>query len=182
LPKVNKTKYAILGILNTQPSSGYDIKKYFDQSIAYFWNENYGHIYPVLKKLEKEKLVSKTVNSEGKLSKNIYSITEAGKREFKVWLSEPAEYQPIRNEFLLKLVFSKDIPANEMIKKIEEERTKALKILSEIKGIEKKISTDSRFKKSRTLQSWLLSARYYVLQIESRIKWCDESIGILKQN
>ena len=56
---VNKTKYAILGVLDTFPGSGYDIKKYCDKSISYFWNENFGHIYPVLKQMENEGLVSK---------------------------------------------------------------------------------------------------------------------------
>ena len=54
MAKINKTKYAILGVLSQMSGSGYDIKKCCDTSIAYFWNENYGHIYPVLKKMEEE--------------------------------------------------------------------------------------------------------------------------------
>ena len=42
----NKSRFAILGILNIQPSSGYDIKKYCDTVISGIWNENFGHIYP----------------------------------------------------------------------------------------------------------------------------------------
>ncbi len=59
MPKVNKTKFAILGMLSIAPMSGYDMKKRFDSSVAHFWNENYGHIYPVLGRLEKEGLVTK---------------------------------------------------------------------------------------------------------------------------
>ncbi len=40
-----------------KPGSGYDIKKFCDKAISYFWNENFGHIYPVLKQKGKELLL-----------------------------------------------------------------------------------------------------------------------------
>ena len=54
MAKINKTKYALLGVLSIMSGSGYDIKKFCDSSIGYFWNENYGHIYPMLQRLEDE--------------------------------------------------------------------------------------------------------------------------------
>ncbi|MGA9048227.1 MAG: PadR family transcriptional regulator, partial [Dehalococcoidia bacterium] len=47
MPKINKTKYAILGLLSLKPASGYDLKKTVDWNIGFFWNENFGHIYPI---------------------------------------------------------------------------------------------------------------------------------------
>jgi len=49
--KENKSKYAIMGMLSMGPVSGYDIKKRFEESLSYFWNESYGQIYPILKKI-----------------------------------------------------------------------------------------------------------------------------------
>ena len=49
--KENKSKYAIMGMLSMGPMSGYDIKKRFEKSLSYFWNESYGQIYPILRKL-----------------------------------------------------------------------------------------------------------------------------------
>lgn len=45
----NKSMYAILGILNLSPSTCYDIKKYSDNVLSGFWNENFGYIYPTFK-------------------------------------------------------------------------------------------------------------------------------------
>ncbi|MDF2869325.1 MAG: hypothetical protein K0R05_900 [Anaerocolumna sp.] len=53
----NKTRYAILGILSIHSGTGYDIKKYCDTVISNFWNENFGHIYPVLNQLLSEGLI-----------------------------------------------------------------------------------------------------------------------------
>ena len=67
MAKVNKTKYAILGVLSLKPGSVYDIKKFCDKGISYFWNENFGHIYPVLKQMEAEGVITKTAEqNEGK--------------------------------------------------------------------------------------------------------------------
>src|SRR5208282_3571760 len=51
MPKENRSKYAILGMLDFCPMSGYDLRKYAASSIGHFWKEDYGHIYPTLKLL-----------------------------------------------------------------------------------------------------------------------------------
>ncbi|TMC59560.1 MAG: PadR family transcriptional regulator [Chloroflexota bacterium] len=39
MAKENKSKYAVLGVLSRCPGSGYDIKKFMEQSTSNFWNE-----------------------------------------------------------------------------------------------------------------------------------------------
>ncbi|AKA68713.1 PadR family transcriptional regulator [Clostridium scatologenes] len=72
MAKINKTKYALLGVLTLSSGSGYDIKKFCDSSIGHFWNENYGHIYPVLKKMEEEELITKKLNEQKEDHQKIY--------------------------------------------------------------------------------------------------------------
>lgn len=87
--KDRKSKYAILGMLSIEPMSGYDIKKEIQESISYFWTESYGQIYPVLKSLVAEKLVTKTVQKGvGKPDRHVYSLTERGRKELQTWLAE----------------------------------------------------------------------------------------------
>ncbi|MGH9601902.1 MAG: PadR family transcriptional regulator, partial [Terriglobales bacterium] len=47
----NTTRFALLGLLSLGPQSGYDLKKRMEQSIAHFWSESYGQIYPTLRRL-----------------------------------------------------------------------------------------------------------------------------------
>jgi PadR family transcriptional regulator, regulatory protein AphA len=180
MPKVNKTKFAILGILKRKPASGYDIKKFSDASIAYFWSENYGHIYPVLKQMEKDGLITKrTEYTDGKPQRNIYSITEKGQNELEEWLLSKTEYPLSRNEFLLKLIFSKDIPLEKIIEKFSLEKNKAQKKLEELNLVEEKISGNSEVESLKLKGLWLTSVRYGIFDLESRIKWCTESINRL---
>ena len=143
MAKVNKTKYALLGVFSLMAGSGYDIKKFCDSSISYFWNENYGHIYPVLKTMEQEGLITKQVEqTEGRPSKNVYSITEKGREELEKWLILPVEHEPLRSELLLKIFWSKNIPIKNIIKKFKQEKEESEKILLQYSEIENSLKSD----------------------------------------
>lgn len=182
MAKVNKTKYALLGILNHMSGSGYDIKKVCDSSIGHFWNENYGHIYPVLQRLEEEGLITKEVKqNDGRPAKNIFSITEKGKEELDKWLLLSIEKEPIRSELLLKLFLSKDIPVKniiELINGIREDSEKDLIKYAEIDALLRsgKVQVD---KKSLVL--WLTTISYGKQSEDAKIKWCDETIKSLEE-
>src|SRR5215469_2423712 len=103
MAKENKSRYALLGILSMSPGSGYDVKKFMEQSTSYFWRESYGQIYPILKQLVEEGLAtSHTEKQEGKPERYVYTLTERGKEELQRWLADPVEQSVERNELLLK--------------------------------------------------------------------------------
>ncbi len=54
---MKKTRFVILGLLNEEPLSGYDMKKIIDIRMSFFWQESYGQIYPELAKLREEGLI-----------------------------------------------------------------------------------------------------------------------------
>ena len=58
--KAGTTEYAVLGMLALGPGSGYDLKKRVEGSIAHFWSESYGQIYPILAHLASQGLVRVT--------------------------------------------------------------------------------------------------------------------------
>lgn len=182
MAKVNKTKYAILGALSQRSGSGYDIKKICDSSIAYFWNENYGHIYPVLKKMESEELITKQVEqTEGRPLKNVYSITEKGREELERWLMLPVEHDSIRSELLLKIFWSKDIPIENIIEKIQKEKEDAEKNLEQYLEVEKNLKSKEAEIDKKNLVLWLSTIRFGKCDEQSKIKWCEETIKSLQE-
>ncbi|WCL70465.1 helix-turn-helix transcriptional regulator [Lactiplantibacillus plantarum] len=50
----NKLQFIILGLLNQQPLTGYDLTKAFDDEIGEFWQAQHSQIYPQLKRLEEQ--------------------------------------------------------------------------------------------------------------------------------
>ena len=51
-------KLAILGILSWKPSTGYELKKVFEDSSFMYWSGNNNQVYKGLMSLEKESLVT----------------------------------------------------------------------------------------------------------------------------
>lgn len=102
----NRTAYIILGLLEHEDQSGYDLKKRIDSAISQFWDVGFGQIYPTLKKLEEDgDIVGKPVRSEKGPDRIVYSITAAGREKLMEWLNTPSEKEYVRYEILLKLFF-----------------------------------------------------------------------------
>lgn len=180
MPKINKTKYALLGLLSLGPMSGYDIKKFTDFSISYFWKENFGHIYPVLRKMAEDGLVTKRVEkTEGKPNRNVYTITESGKDELSKWLTLTPEEHSIRNELLLKIFFGSRTSKELVIDMIREEKERHEKKREAFDSIEEMITTQKGDKYQGDRPFWLITLRYGKKMSETIAEWCDEAIKIL---
>jgi len=123
MAKKNTLKYIILGLLEKQESTGYDIKKIFEDEIGEFWRSNHSQIYPELKKLEEQRLISFRVEIVGsKLEKKYYTITDEGKAELKEWIFAPTpELLATKDEFILKLYFIDNKEAGKLVKRFEEQ-------------------------------------------------------------
>ncbi|MDD9301439.1 MAG: PadR family transcriptional regulator [Desulfobacter sp.] len=102
-------KYSILGLLHYEDMHGYRIKEHIEQNFGHMWSVNFGQIYPNLKKLEQEGLVSmgKAVqNGQKGPPKKLYTLTRAGKEAFQEWLAaSPEKSMLLRDPFLMRFVF-----------------------------------------------------------------------------
>jgi PadR family transcriptional regulator AphA len=177
----NKTRYALLGLLSISPMSGYDMKKFTDFSLGYFWSENYGHIYPILKKLEKEGLIRKhTEHTRGKPDRNVFRLTPKGEKELDAWLRLPAEKHPIRDEFLLKLFFGRRIPAAAVEEKLLKERKLVEAHLAELEALKSRISAD--YRGNEDLPYWLMTLDFGKSFAKMIRNWSEECLKKLKSN
>ena len=179
--KPTKSKYAILGMLSIRPMSGYDIKKEIQESISNFWTESYGQIYPVLKSLVTEKLVTKTVQrGAGKPDRHVYSLTAAGRKELQAWLAEGSTPKVERNELLLKLFFGEEVKVSVNIRHVEQFRKLQLESLEKYKWIEKEIRATNPAD-DPNMPYWLMTVRYGQHVRRALLDWCDETLAKLNK-
>lgn len=171
MKSVNKTRYAILGVLLEGSFSGYEIKSLMGRSTSYFWRESDSTIYPMLKVLAKEGKVRSKTAYVGKKRKEIFSITKAGRKEFKDWLAQPTGSDIPRNEFLLKFFFITE--QKEIVRLFKERLEKIEKIYEEFKKIEERLENLPDFpKKAVRLQA----LRYGMAHVALEINWLKEGI------
>lgn len=180
MPKESTTKYAILGLLSMTPCSGYDLKKLSDMSISHFWNENYGHIYPVLRSLEANGMATRESHqTPGRPPKNVYHITAKGRHALEEWLKKPVEYRPFRMELLLKVFFARDIPLPNLLEKLLHDRQMNEKRLETYQGIEAMLRNSEPYRSQNALPLWLATLDFGKRLATTSMEWCDETIRSL---
>jgi PadR family transcriptional regulator, regulatory protein AphA len=98
-------RYAILGLLQLAPSTGYELTQRFDDSLSHAWHAGHSQIYPELSKLEEAGLVE--VVGEGARNSRTFGITDQGRTSLRDWLTETTPSRHQRNETALRwfLVF-----------------------------------------------------------------------------
>lgn len=171
--------HAILGFLEFRPLTGYDLKKYFDQSIAHFWSATKSHIYQALEKLEKDGLVSsQIIPQEGKPNRREYQITEAGRSELRRWLTSPLPPGQLREGWLIQVFFSHQSSNEEIVALLEARR----KAISERLGIYRTVVQDvitqnaERVGIERARQLWQITVDHGIDYYEFEIAWLEKVI------
>jgi PadR family transcriptional regulator AphA len=99
-------RYVLLGLLDYQPMSGYELEGWMTVSTGNFWHAKLSQIYTTLKSLEAEgEVVSHIEPQEGRPDKRVYDITEAGRTDLRRWLAEPITEHEVKKDGLLVKVF-----------------------------------------------------------------------------
>lgn len=81
---------ALLGLLHERPRSGYDLRKLFATTPMAHYSSSPGAIYPALRRLERQGLVSGSVDrSQSLRPKKTFRPTTQGIQVLKGWLSRP---------------------------------------------------------------------------------------------
>lgn len=134
---MRQTEYAILGLLSDSPLTGYEIKRLIDVRFRFFWNESFGQLYPALRSMASEGLISDLPMDEDskrarKRVQKRYRITPAGLEALQQWIRIPVAKESIRLEILLKMYFSnlveKDVMMNHILR-FQESHEKDLMVL-----------------------------------------------------
>lgn len=174
-------KHAILVLLETEPSSGYDLLKQFKNSLGYFWNAKHQQIYQQLKLLSQEKLISCTIEKQAaKPDKKIYKITTLGVKELTSWLSDSVNPNKINDALLVKIYGGHLIPNNELISELKDHLTLHKKTLLQLKKIEiKYLELSSDLQKKYKLP--YVTLRRGILGEEAWIEWAHEAIEMIKK-
>jgi PadR family transcriptional regulator, regulatory protein AphA len=176
----NPTEFAILGLLAEQPRSGYDIKKEVETRLAHFWSESYGHIYPMLRRLHRRDLVSKTVErQEGRPDRNVYALTADGRRALADWFAEPVPQQRPRNEFLLRLFLGRHAAPELLLRDIRAQRAGMQDAVARLRAVERRIESEAPNNPDRLY--WQLVIAYGVTAFDALVGWSETAEAALEE-
>lgn len=177
-PAFSKTDGAILGMLTVEPMSGYDMKRFCEQSLAHFWHESYGNLYPRLARLAKAGLIRGARKRPARgPDAVIYALTPRGRRALAAWLGQPPEAEQVRSEFVLKFFFGAHVPLDVTEQRMRAYRREQLAVSARYRAIEALLG--SRLSHRPDAPYWLMSLRRGQLLTRARLRWCRECLAML---
>ena len=117
--------FILLGIIGQKPTHAYDLYRQLTASeeLKTIWTFRQSRLYAVLDKIEKNGLITTRIDPDSGLPvRKICTLTPEGISTFEGWLHRPVDHlNEIRSDFLGKLYFLKDRPADERQKVIDDQ-------------------------------------------------------------
>ncbi len=113
-------KYAILGLLNVLPMTGYDLKhQAFDATVRHFWPADQSQIYRTLNQMASENLVTVTIEAQDERpDRKVYAITAAGQAALAEWLKADQAMPTLRDPLLVQLFFGQELPRADLLRMV----------------------------------------------------------------
>jgi DNA-binding PadR family transcriptional regulator len=168
----------LLGLLEIEPMSGYDLGLNIRASVGHIWNESYGQIYPNLKRLAAEGFVTaKTERQKGKPDRRIYSVTKKGQERLAKWLAVEPQPEIARNELLLKVFFGAQVPAEVLIGFVERMVEREGAVLKELTRLEHEEIAQSQHYPGAPY--WKMAARFGQMELKAHLRWAEETLDEL---
>lgn len=177
MAREKKIDMVILGLLSHEDLTGYDIKKRMDGAISFFWNGSFGNIYPALKDMESQKLITKENVTVGGREKITYHITSDGTRKLCQWLKEDQAINELRYETLLKLFFGGAEDKKVSVHNIEVFEEQVRKDLEMLKGYARSLE---QLLDDEDHLYFYLTATFGIESYEAYLKWCSKAKKMLK--
>jgi DNA-binding PadR family transcriptional regulator len=103
---LSSSAYVVLGLLATYgPATPYDLKRWVDASIGYFWSFPRAQLYVEPERLARLGMLTERREGTGR-RRRVFSLTDAGREALRDWIRSPDSAQvELRDPGLLKLFF-----------------------------------------------------------------------------
>lgn len=106
----------LLGFLMNGSHTGYELKQSFSISFSFFSGLSYGSIYPALRRMEQQALVTMVKERQAHApDRKIYTITEKGRKVFLDALRAPVAPHSSKSPFLMRLFFFEALPPEDRL-------------------------------------------------------------------
>ena len=175
--------HILLGLLR-EPTTGYDLKNAFSESVRHFWSAELSQIYPTLKRLEQRRMLRSRVEPSPKgPDRRVYSLTDEGRTELLRWVRGGPAIGTERFAYLAQLYFMDAIGDLDHTRGFMTAlRDNLSRWLAQLRAIERDIVAthgDAPEHYSDRDFHQFAALRMGIHSIGSKVAWCDETLAAI---
>lgn len=123
---------ALLGLLQTGPRHGYDLKRAYDERFGQDRPVAYGQVYATLARLLKNGLVEVESEPGDGPDRKRYAITDAGVSDVEQWLAQPERPEPYLHSALYAKVVLALLTDRDPTEILDVQRAEHLRLMREL--------------------------------------------------
>ncbi|GMQ94526.1 MAG: hypothetical protein BMS9Abin12_2020 [Acidimicrobiia bacterium] len=105
-PTPTTSSFAVLALLDLKPWTGYELTHQAQRSLRYAWPKSERLLYSEPKKLVELGFATVHQEASGKRIRNVYTITEEGRRALNEWTSTRTQPPRLEIEAVLRVLFA----------------------------------------------------------------------------
>jgi DNA-binding PadR family transcriptional regulator len=156
----------LLGLLEREPSHGYDLKQEFDAVFGRGKTLPSGQVYSTLARLARDgKVTTGEVEPGAGPDRKRYSITRGGRHDVDTWLTEPVDPEPHLQTVLFTKVTLALLLGRPAEKYLDAQRARHMQRMREL----------TKLKRSGSAVDALL-ADYGLFHLEADLRWIDTTV------
>ncbi|WP_405723845.1 PadR family transcriptional regulator [Streptomyces sp. NBC_01537] len=163
--------HTLLGLLESGPRHGYDLKRAFDERFGHDRPLHYGQVYSTMARLLKNGLVEVDgIEPGGGPERKRYAITESGITDVERWLAEPEKPEPYLQSTLYTKVVLALLTHRSAEGLLDAQRSEHLRLMREL----------TRRKQSGDLADQLI-CDHALFHLEADLRWLELTAARLGQ-
>ena len=159
----------LLGLLEREPSHGYDLKRDYDMYFGRGKPLRYSQVYATLSRLARDgKAIAGPVEQGAGPERRRYVITDSGTSDVERWLTEPAPPEPdLQSELFAKVVLALllERPAGKYLDRQRAAHLQRMRELTELKRDGEPLN--------------VLLADHSIYRLEADLRWIDHTAARL---
>lgn len=175
MARSSQTHMAVLGVLSTEPMTGYALRQEIRDALGHFWSESFGQIYPALAELERLGFVKR--DGATKTGSSTFAITPSGTRRLRELLAQPIQATPPRNGLLLRLYFGRALGVDACRALIADAKADAQRRLLEFDDLADQLANEPRYADDAPF--WLLTISAGRHSARAAIAWAEQCLSTL---
>jgi DNA-binding PadR family transcriptional regulator len=176
---------AVLAALLEGESSGYDLAKGFDATVANFWMATPQQLYRELDRMEADGLIAaRVVQQERRPNKRMFSLTDEGRRALREFTAQQPRPSAIRDELLVQVQASDDGDTAAVRASVEASRQNAQAKLARYERLRLRLldgrSEDDHLREAPRIGPYLTLLRGIAFE-EENIRWAERALAVMDQ-
>lgn len=146
MPEPTPTSYALLGLLQLQPWTAYDMVGQSRRSLRWFWPRSEAHLYAELKRLVELGFAESERIRVGRRTRTRYSVTETGREAMRAWLRTPPMPPLLEFQGLVRVAYADQGSVEDLLEALRVVHEQATAMLDDgLKFVREMLVTGGQF-------------------------------------